>query len=77
MSFPEFSQINARKLMEMKQKLLNSQEKINEIKNRCYKNDYFLPNPAKVQANDMIFSNLRDSFMPFHQPCNENPRISQ
>lgn len=58
----------------MKQKLLSNQEKINEIKNRCYKNDYFLQSNEKTHANEMIFSNLRDSFMPFSQPCNKKPK---
>ena len=52
----------------MKQKLLKDQDRINFIKRKIESPDSFKNN--QQQGNDMIFTNIRDSFAPFNQPCN-------
>ena len=51
----------------MKQKILKDQDRINFIKRKVASPDPY--KNTQQQGNDLIFTNLRDSFAPFNQPC--------
>lgn len=58
--------VSSRKMIDLKQKLLYNQDRINKIRsNTLYPGGI----RAEDMGNDLIFTNLRESFAPFTQPC--------
>ena len=55
--------------MDLRKNLLEYQEKLDDIKSKYLEFD---PHSILLKNNinnDMIFTNIRDSFVPFNQPC--------